>query len=158
MPMKKASANKLPCGLTSTCNACDAIGPVHPVTGNCKTCHESANPPAAHTPGPWDVYAGKMKNGDRIINDSEGTPVAYAADYNQYAKDEQVDANARLIAAAPEVLSALKALVDRNPAPCGYFITKRSDDAYTCGRDSRICDTCAKVFDARAAIAKAEGR
>jgi selenophosphate synthetase-related protein len=89
-----------------------------------------------HTPGPWDVYAGKMKNGDRIINDGEGTPVAYAADYNEYAKDDQVDANARLIAAAPDLLEA-------------------AQDALTAFQSGR--NGSAAMVLLAAAIAKAEG-
>jgi hypothetical protein len=97
---------------------------------------------AKHTPGPWDVYAGKMKNGDRIINDREGTPVAYAADYNQYAKDDQVDANARLIAAAPELLAAANAINDK-------LLRSKSEFVLT---------LAAEIGDLCYAIRKAEGR
>ena len=56
-----------------------------------------------HTPGPWGVgtgwiYAGDLKKGRLVCAE---IPIS-----------EQGDANARLIAAAPELLEALKALTE----------------------------------------------
>ncbi len=67
---------------------------------------------AKHTPGPWTFGgARERKTGDRLVMDRENNPVASAIDYNEYAKDDQVDANARLIAASPDLLrEANKAL------------------------------------------------
>ena len=61
----------------------------------------------AHTPGPWAVYAGKGKHGERFIINETSDFVAAAQDFNSYDRDDEVDANARLIAAAPELLDAL---------------------------------------------------
>ena len=56
---------------------------------------------AAYTPGPWAAGA----SGDRVyphqVKDSEGTPVARAV----------LVADARLIAAAPDLLAALQAIM-----------------------------------------------
>lgn len=63
--------------------------------------------PAAHTPGPWRI-------GDAGWSVFEpptgGTPKLVASVTNK--------ANARLIAAAPELLAALKEYVDRHEADC----------------------------------------
>ena len=76
---------------------------------------------AAHTPGPWDVYAGKTRGLDRIIVDEKNNQIAHAIDLNEYQKDAEVDANARLIAAAPDLLAALKTSQEnRMPGDVGY--------------------------------------
>ena len=54
-----------------------------------------------HTPGPWT----KDRN---IIEDAEGQEIARVA----YEQSGYVQANARLIAAAPELLKALKAIIE----------------------------------------------
>lgn len=96
-----------------------------------------------HTPGPWaydadskEVFASAEQYGCGWIalvegNDSDDQPLAA----------EMQAANARLIAAAPELLAALKELVDyddgsNEPGEFGYEILQRC----------------------KAAIAKAEGR
>ena len=101
-----------------------------------------------HTPGPWAQF--RTVNGDRFIT-AEGDrglielATVYAeAEYQAKLPDE---ANARLIAAAPEMLEALRAAqLELNE----YFELLRRDhpmhDAYLTGD---------KVD---AAIAKAEGR
>ncbi|MEN6665525.1 MAG: hypothetical protein ABFD85_16170 [Phycisphaerae bacterium] len=88
---------------------------------------------SGHTPGPW-VYKGFVVDSDfsgwrvylptkyRRVIDVEGTSAAEA------------DANARLIAAAPDLLAALKAVVAFTGAHGGPYA------------------------DARAAITKAEGK
>ena len=68
---------------------------------------------AAHTPGPWSVFDGRevdgispwvvTKSGDP--EDSDGLYVAGLAD-----NDAETIANARLIAAAPDLLEALQAM------------------------------------------------
>lgn len=79
-----------------------------------------------HTPGPWTV--------NDVSIEADGGLVALA-----YARGKgSMKANARLIAAAPELLEALKAVERHNDNPCRF-------DAYV----DRI------VIDA---IAKAEGR
>jgi len=65
-----------------------------------------------HTPGPWRV--GPVD--DTVVTDADGKEVAAIdGDYNSPDEWPRMEANARLIAAAPEMLSALKRLV--NPIP-----------------------------------------
>jgi len=57
-----------------------------------------------HTPGPWFVEAQNVHSGGRVI---------CRTDWN--IRDQVDDANARLIAAAPELLEALEALMAHEP-------------------------------------------
>lgn len=72
---------------------------------------------AGHTPGPWGYHGDKTRGGDRIVTHEGGEfgreALAQALDFNEYARDVEADANARLIAAAPELLAACKALLAR---------------------------------------------
>ena len=85
-----------------------------------------------HTPGPW-----KMDRDRAILGQGHGTRGLHGAiaDVYSWVGTEEADANARLIAAAPELLEALKALSDGTTA-----------------------NWTAKLNAARAAIAKAQGR
>jgi hypothetical protein len=56
-----------------------------------------------HTPGPWVAQPG-----DNFITDAREIVIAQM---HRHHPDEQVDANARLIAAAPELLAALVELL-----------------------------------------------
>ena len=65
-----------------------------------------------HTPGPWRV--GPVD--DTVVTDADGKEVAAIdGDYNSPDEWPRMEANARLIAAAPELLDALKRLI--NPSP-----------------------------------------
>ena len=95
---------------------------------------------ATHTPGPW--YWGKGKDvavckdiGDRCYD------IAVVADWTQ-----ETDANARLIAAAPELIVALDGLL------ANHIQLVESGD---CGNWN--VETEHAVIIARAAIAKARG-
>lgn len=62
-----------------------------------------------HTPGPWEASAG-----DVYAEPTSGFPMKVAAAFAQrgdVVQMEQVAANARLIAAAPELLEALEAAI-----------------------------------------------
>ena len=87
-----------------------------------------------HTSGPWKTH---LCNDTSII-DGDGNDIAQvSSDYENPAVWPVMEANARLIAAAPELLEALSALLSQtlsNQAPAGQFA----------------------VAKARAAIAKAE--
>jgi hypothetical protein len=88
---------------------------------------------AGHTPGPWNVGKGQWPHAfSWVITSADmpnpGSPLAILQDF-----DDAAEADARLIAAAPEMYEALKAIVEGPPGE-GLF--------------SR----------ARAAITKAEGR
>ena len=107
----------------------------------------------APTPGPLPLRMDCGRNPDMfVIVTNQGTH--YATTYDPTA--------ARAILAGPEMLAALKKLVKHRTVPCRFTITKKFDDCYTCGKTAdgqggtRVCDQCAEVLDARAAIRTAE--
>ena len=71
---------------------------------------------SAHTPGPWVVHsrAGQHEDGFAPIY-ADGKQVACA---ESTVPDAQVDANARLISAAPDLLAALQELAIHHKATC----------------------------------------
>ena len=100
-----------------------------------------------HTPGPWILgkkigiayYPGKIYAGDHI--EIVEVPTG----------DAKSDANARLIAAAPDLLAAAKEVFDTlNDGPADRECPFTS-------RPKMVCD-CVGHRMLRAAIAKAEGR
>lgn len=93
----------------------------------------------SHTPGPWQAWEPLRNSRHRPITQApNGQTIAYV----QYSQSMPVDANARLIASAPELLAALK--------------EARRCLAYHVGKDQFSADIAA-VEQAEAAIAKAEG-
>jgi hypothetical protein len=97
-----------------------------------------------HTPGPWQVKT--AINGDRgILSPGVGLLAeCFTAIRSFDEKTDEVIANARLIAAAPELLQALENLVAK----------------YDAMQDGNISAqlTNGDFFAARAAIAKAKGQ
>ena len=85
----------------------------------------------AHTPGPWRHCEDRA--GD--VLGANGTPVCSV--YGESARAEECDINQALIRSAPELLAALKALLDAQVCRDG-------------GKDCAVCE------DAYAAIAKAD--
>ncbi len=69
---------------------------------------------AAYTPGPWSVSKeGSLAGGHYwTIFGRDGYETARSAGLSR--PTEEIAANARLIAAAPELLAALRAIVDRS--------------------------------------------
>lgn len=77
---------------------------------------------AAHTPGPWMLTGeiDRIHSGEVICPGKHESPVAVCCDFNRYEREEEREANARLIAAAPDLLAACKAFADamrRNEFP-----------------------------------------
>lgn len=109
-----------------------------------------------YTSGPWSACCLDRcphyvfgPNGDEIICDlNHNEPDAYGYDkYNGIITIDQRQANARLIAAAPDLLEALE--------KCLYIIGHPKDEPETLWRtDDEINDA---YMQARAAIAKAKG-
>ena len=68
-----------------------------------------------HTPGPWCVR--DLPTGQRYIGPSNdgGAPSVALVLSRVNVPDERFAADARLVAAAPELLAALQALVDFHP-------------------------------------------
>ncbi len=97
---------------------------------------------AQHTPGPWAVD----KDCDLIIVDHEGGSLGEMTPGNPAVSDEQAVANARLVAAAPELLKALKEAL-------GVIrMSSAEDDTEIEAAIRRVEKQCKVV------IAKAEGR
>lgn len=92
---------------------------------------------ATHTPGPWHYSPDVSINGTKLVYAPDGYLVADAGRIPRRTESETLY-NARLIAAAPELLEALELCI----ANMGWSSTERGRDAF---------DT------ARAAIAKATG-
>ena len=91
----------------------------------------------AHTPGPWDV---EPKGSRHFVDGADGLTVAYL-DRAGVRERSEIEANARLIASAPELIDALEAVL---PDLEHYVATHGP------GPDKRLAL-------ARAAIAKAKG-
>jgi hypothetical protein len=100
---------------------------------------------AKHTPRPWTAR-GENVHGIQIGADKPNHPAGYVGitSVNTFRNRDEGEANARLIAAAPELLAALKFLVDRGLT---YFEGRTSPGF-----------TREQIEKAREAIAKAEGR
>jgi len=86
-----------------------------------------------YTPGPW---CSEFKAGAFVIRGTQATLNVSIAQVVYWSSEDS--ANARLIAAAPDLLAALKAVVENH-----------------CGNDKLFCSTCTPARDV---IAKAEGR
>ena len=94
------------------------------------------------TPGPWQVHASPTKALGYMITRAALGPGGGIHIGNVYSED-----NARLIAAAPEMLTALRALVEE----CRYRATR--DDTYGVFEPDEI----PAIADALRAIAAATG-
>ena len=101
------------------------------------------------TPGPWETYEFDDQIGvsGNYADVADCTGLEYRFDSSR-SRDETL-ANARLIAAAPDLLEALAALMDE------------AEDIFVCMADATGIDRHAlppQFAAARAAIAKAEGK
>ena len=104
----------------------------------------------SHTPGPWDVYPGTRAG----IDTKDGSFSIVVAGYDDDEcgiwgrTNAEAEANARLIAAAPDLLEALSELL------------AEAEDIFVCMADATGIDRHrhpAPFKKARAAIAKATG-
>lgn len=132
-PECKAESQSVPVATWANAEAGDTIG----------------KPKTQHTPGPWQVHIFRYPNGQ--LN---GTPSVYAPNGNdggrhvcQVYDNGQLEANARLIAAAPDLLGSLKALFEH----CAMVHSVWGD-----GCNQKQADAAIKA--GRDAIAKAEGK
>lgn len=95
-----------------------------------------------HTPGPWRVGLAQTVNGGRgwTVVDIVGADGACFMDTRHYS-EERRDADSRLIAAAPDLLAALRYIAEKQwSSLCAEVAAE---------------DMC---NEARAALARAEGR
>lgn len=108
-----------------------------------------------HTPGPWTRETGQrfremVQPESAGVRGPNGNYVATALDFNRYDRDDEVEANARLIAAAPDLLKALEALVTE----FGARLSDGKPVGHTVGSMDRALML---VIESEAAIAKAKG-
>jgi hypothetical protein len=98
-----------------------------------------------HTPGPWEVYtwADKTEVGVSPCDMSRSDIADCNTDCTDISYEEKL-ANARLIAAAPELLEALRELVDVQGCDCSYL----GNECENCKAARRKCT---------AALSKVEG-
>ena len=97
---------------------------------------------AAHTPGPWQVaWSERVETNASILG--QGDQIAWVESHQ--VGEERARANARLIAAAPDLLAALRAML---ASPAGVARPLSGDEVRS------LSDA---VSLARAAIAKATG-
>ena len=99
---------------------------------------------AQHTPGPWTLVPKDTPKGTLMVDSVSGLVAVMESSKTRGVKYENAEANARLIAAAPELLDALQKL--RAAAPLFW-----DDDNAEIGQ----LDSACAVADA--AIAKATG-
>ena len=95
----------------------------------------------SHTPGPWNTFT-KMPG----VYAESGREIVFHAHLSRSADESERLANARLIAAAPELLEALEELVSRRESACAER-----------GEMDRLAGSDGRYNRARAAIAKAKG-
>ena len=111
------------------------------------------------TAGPWRLEGPSPNNIYRIKDGSEKTLVL-----TELSDDTRLT-DLRLIAAAPELLEACKAIVAcivdcETCNATGIEIGTKADACWSCGGVGQVLggDDIFAAFDAREAIAKAEGR
>ena len=98
----------------------------------------------AHTPGPWEASNTRLCNGWQVVAPNGGSVTGSISS----------EANARLIAAAPELLEALKLCVER-----GYFddeIVPNLTLCRWCRKQKPMHSEFCGVGKAEAAISKVE--
>jgi hypothetical protein len=105
---------------------------------------------AGPTPGPWHVFRNSAGDG-WLLYDSAGVDIAFLKDRLEAARFDESYANARLIAAAPDLLEALEAIV---------YVCNQISDAqknHTPGVDTGGVGTM-RAFAARAEAALRKAR
>lgn len=107
-----------------------------------------------HTPGPWSIR--EVSKHGTSVDGFVGVGVAWCGANTTVGNkgahsisESEAEANARLIAAAPELLDALTRMLKQFPA---------DSDLYAAGWDSSAINEACDAYDAaRAAVRKATG-
>lgn len=116
------------------------------IRGGAQAQTEATDPSPKFTAGPWKVYRGRSKDGNARfvgIGQSETGEGVTDPTFGLWGSGEEREANAHLIASAPDLYAALKQL-RREVSAAGF------DDAKDYGWPKAIAD-------ADAALRKAEG-
>ncbi len=109
-----------------------------------------------HTPGPWTLYPPSViGHADVLFGPARGDNHGCATILSAVGHYEEADANARLIAAAPELFAALKALLgDIESGLLVRDIARDGDSAWAL----HMIDFVGRLQAAQTAILKVEGR
>ena len=103
-----------------------------------------------HTPGPWKIDKVLTMNAAPIITAEtcwrNQSRVVAKAMYHSGSEDPEVQANAKLIAATPDLLEALREALD--------FIERFGKERHLSAKDAQ-CAHCILIESAKTAIAKA---
>jgi hypothetical protein len=85
-----------------------------------------------HTPGPWrlETHSRSANGSDLIVTDGAGAYTVAGCCYldTGVKSAEEAAANARLIAAAPDLLDQLKGMAAQHRCGCGHPACKRCAD------------------------------
>jgi hypothetical protein len=113
-----------------------------------------------HTPGPWYVSS-KNQIASEAESVKHGGTIAYVDDVSAHFTDDESAANARLIAAAPELLEALKerSAIAEAALTAAHAGVVDLDRIFACAESilGRAIHRATSYPKVRAAIAKAEG-
>jgi len=104
--------------------------------------YDEATKAAGHTPGPWRYWLDEQYPATgRFYIFHKDLPLASVAHGGSYPDQDISEANARLIAAAPELAETLRLAADVLDGNC----------------DCQVCGPCMLAKRARAVLAKLEG-
>lgn len=121
---KQASAAKdaIPCPSPNCCGGYFPVARMSDEPEKCLRCNGTGEVASLFTPGPWEAPRNGLDGAVYAPNAPKGTLWRICEDVRGLS-DEEVAANACLIAAAPDLLAALQAaqqrleLIDGNDAP-----------------------------------------
>jgi len=106
-----------------------------------------------HTPGPWEIQAipqPRQRRGfEYVIRDKRNCALAEVGHIDAITDGAEGEANALLIASAPDLLAALKAITGR--------LLSATSMLNSLGCPTYYADALPILLQARAAIAKATG-
>lgn len=115
----------------ATCHWVDGYGQQGTTSGDPANLQTSAKGAPHHTPGPWHIGAGNgagaifSDEGRMLLTEAGGTTLFPIATVCYGYRDDEDEANAHLIAAAPDLLAALKDLLDQADETYPHFESPR---------------------------------
>lgn len=104
---------------------------------------------ATHTPGPWQVVPEDKAESPWIVGTRDGGSIASCEPVGPWMSEQEASANARLIATAPELLEALKAV-------SGYLLNAKIDLETGAPKKTAVATIEGGLKIARTAIFKVE--
>ncbi len=108
---------------------------------------------SGHTPGPWEVYADHFYSS--CLAEVGHLVISARHDVHDWENPATHEANARLIAAAPDLLEALKGLMRCEDDASSSAAGGLKDCIDNTGRYYQSADLAERIAEASAAVAKA---